>query len=65
MYHHNAKLYELYRSTWSAEAFKPHYIGTYIFFLTPEFPMIGSDQLEYRLRSVNSGLDWLISIRIG
>ena len=35
-----------------AEAFKPNYIGTYyIFFLTPEFQMIGSDQLKYRLIS--------------
>ena len=48
---------KLYLSTECAEAFKPHYIGTYIFFLTPSFPIIASDQVKYQLRSVNIGLD--------
>ena len=51
--------------TQCAEVFKPHYVGTYIFFLTPKFPMIGLDQLKYWLGLVNIGLDWLISVRIG
>ena len=56
---------KLYLSTECAEAFKPHYIGTYIFFLTPKFPIIGLDQLKYWLGSVNINFDWLISVWIG
>ena len=58
-------LTKLYLSTYCAEAFKSHYIGTYIFFfLTPSFPVIGLGQLKYRLGSVNISLDWLILVRI-
>ena len=52
-------------STWCAEAFKPYYIDTYIFFITPKFVMISLDQLEYQLGSVNISLDRLISVMIG
>ena len=55
---HNAKF------TQCAETFKPHYIGTYTFFLTPKFLMIGLHQSKYRLGSVNIGLDRLISVQM-
>ena len=39
-------LTKLHLSIQCAEDFKPHYMGTYISFLTPSFPMIGLDQLK-------------------
>ena len=37
---------KLYLSTYCAEAFKPHYISTYIFLQTPSFPMIVFEIIE-------------------
>ena len=51
-------------STYCAEAFKPHDIGTYPFSITSSFPMSNKGQLKYQLGSVIIGLDWLISVRI-
>ena len=41
----------------SIEDFKSHFMGTYIFFLDPNFPMIGLDQLKYQLGLVTICLD--------
>ena len=53
-----------YLSTQCAEAFKPHDIGTYLFSITPSFPMSNQDQVKHWLGSVNIGLDQLISVWI-
>ena len=49
----------------SAEAFKVHDIGTYLFSMNPSFPMSNQDQSKYELGLVNIGLDQLILVRIG
>ena len=37
-------------------------MGTFIFFLTPGFPMIDLDKLKYWFVAINNGLDQLILV---
>ena len=46
-------LTKLYLGTKLAEAFKPYYIGTHIFFLISSFAIIGLNQSKYQFGLVN------------